>query len=190
MKAFSDIKGKEVLSSDGRTMGKVEDFTYGKDFIITGIVTKMNKEVIEDLGEDKPLLTSLKLGINTEQVKAFSDKVVLHEPLDELYIRFKEVSDKEVISSIIGMNISGSQGREVGKVKDILLDTDTWGIPSLLVKVNKDIMETLDVDKPLLSKTKLSISMTYVTDIGDMVMLDTSAEEMNKVIQDESIRKL
>ncbi|GEM_PF-1231013 len=190
MRQFKEMKGKDILSNDGRLMGKVEDLTYDADYAPRNLIAKMNKEVIEELGEDKPLLSSLKLGIEVEHVKAFSDKVVLHEPLDELHAHFLEVTDEDMITGIIGKNISGSHGRDVGKIKDVLIDTDHWGMPSLLVKINKDILEVLDVDKPLLSKTKLAISMSHVDSVGDIVILDTSAEEMGQIIQEEPIKKL
>ncbi len=189
MKAFSEVRGKEVLSNDGRTMGKVDDFTYEPDHTIKSMITKMNKDVVEDVGEDKPLISSLKLGIGVEQIKALSDKVVLHEPISELYKHFLEVFEDEKISSLVGMKITGSQGRNIGKVKDVIMDTDTWGVPNLLVTINPEVMDILDVEKPILSKTKLEISMNHVGSIGDMIMLDTSAEEMNRVIKEVPIKR-
>ncbi|MFO7792058.1 MAG: PRC-barrel domain-containing protein [Candidatus Saliniplasma sp.] len=190
MEAFNDVKGKEVLSNDGRSMGKLVDSTYDGDFKMDDIVTKMNKDVIDDLGEDKPLLSSLKLGIGVEHVKAFTDNIVLKQTYDDLYLQFEDVSDKEFITSFIGMEVSGSQGNDVGKVDDILIDSKSLGTLSMLVKVNKDILETLDLEKSLLSKTKLGISMEHVKSIGDKIMLDASLDDMGKIIQEEPIKKV
>ncbi|MFW5904279.1 MAG: PRC-barrel domain-containing protein [Candidatus Saliniplasma sp.] len=190
MEVLDDIKGKEVLSGDGRLMGKLIDFTYDSEFKIDEIVIKMNKDVIDELGEDKPWLSSLKLGIGVSHVKAFTDNIVLKEPIEELYLHFEDVSEKKVASSFMGMEISGNQGNDVGKVEDILIDTESMGILSMMVKINKDILETLDLKKSLLSKTRLGISMEHVKNIGDMIMLDTSIDDMGKIIMEEPIKKL
>ncbi len=190
MKEFNDIEGKDVLSSDGKLMGKVEDFTYGTDFKIRSVVVKMNKDIVEELGEDKPLFASVKLKINLDQVKVFGDKVILEKTLDQLHIHFHEVVEDDLISSIVDTEIAGSEGEDVGKVDDILLNTDSWDVPSMLVKLKKDVLETLNIEKSLLSKTRLGISMKHVTSVGDIVMLDSSAQEMGKIIQNEPIKKM
>ncbi len=190
METLDDIKGKEILSSDGRSMGKLINFTVDGDFRIDDVVAKMNKDIIEDLGEDKPLFSSLKLGISVKHVKSFTDNIVLKTPLNKLHLHFEDVTDKNLASSIIGMEISGSQGNYVGKVEDILVDTESLGRLSMLVKVNKDILETLDLEKPLLSKTRLGISMKHVTSVGDKIMLDTSIEGMGEIILKEPIKKM
>lgn len=190
MEALNNIKGKEVLSSDGRYMGKFLDFTVDRDFNIGEIIAKINKDIAEEIGEDKPLLSSLKLGIDVERVKSFTDHIILKDKLDDLHLHFKDVSDKNFASSIIGKDISGSQGNYVGKVEDILVDTESLGRLSMLVKVNKDILETLDLEKPLLSKTRLGISMKHVTSVGDKIMLGTSIEGMGEIILKEPIKKM
>ncbi len=190
MKAFKEIEGTEVLSSDGKMMGKVEDFTYGNDHKLRDVVVKMNKDIVEELGEDKPLLASVKLKIDLEHIKAFTDNVVLNKALDELHIYFHEVTDDDLLTSIIGKELSGSEGEDVGKVDDMIIDTDSWDLPSMLVKLEKDVLETLDIKKSLLSKTRLGISMSHVTSIGDKVMLDSSAKEMGKILEDEPIKKM
>lgn len=135
-------------------------------------------------------MSSLKLGIGVEHVRAFTDNIVLKESYDNLHLHFQDISDKDVISSFVGMEISASHGNYVGKVDDILIDTKSLGILSMLVKVNKEILQTLDLEKSLLSKTRLGISMEHVTNIGDKIMLDTSLEGMGRIIEEEPIKKL
>ncbi len=190
MEAFGDVKGKEVLSNDGRYVGKLLDFTYGEGYRTDDIFVKVNKEVIDDLGEDKPLLKSLKLGISVEQIKAFTDKIILEKDLDALHIHVEDVSEKKMISSLLGLELSGSEGNDVGKVEDILIDTRSFGVFSLLVKTKKEIVDTLDLEKSMLSKTRLGISMTHVTNIGDRIMLDASIEGMGRIIEEEPIKKV
>jgi len=190
MKALKELEGKEVLSSDGRLIGKVEDFTWDLDRELVKMVVKMNKDVLEDIGEEKPMLSSVRMGIELEQIKAFTDNVILYKPIDSLHVLFDDISDEDVISSIRGMEISGSNGRDLGKVTDILIDVDGWKSLSVLVKLNKEILETLDVKSSLLSKTRLAISMVHVVSISDRVMLDTSADELGEIIEKNPVKKV
>ncbi len=189
MEKLKRLEGKEVLSKDGKYMGKVLDFTYHVDDI-KKILVKMNKDILEDIGEDKPMLSSVKRTISIERVKAFSDNVVLYDPLSDLHGVFQEFSEENLISSLKGMKINCTEGRDVGHVKDILVDVENWTSPSLLVKLNKDILETLDLKSSILSKNELAISMEHVERIRDRIMLDKSADEIGDIIDKEPIKKV
>lgn len=189
MKKLKKLEGKEVLAKDGKYMGKVLDFTRTGDNIDM-MVVKMNKDILEDIGEEKPMLSSVKRGIPIENIKAFSDNVVLHGALADLEGYFQEVSEKELVSSLRGMKMSGSQGRDVGKVVDVLIDVEGWSPPSLLVNLNKNVLETLDIEGSILSKTELAISMNHVDQISDRIMLDKSADEMGVIIEKEPVKKV
>ncbi len=190
METFDDIEGKEVLSSDGNVMGEVIDFTYMENWQLEGIMVKINKKFAEDLGMDKPLLSSLKMKIKLEHVKSVSDSVVLKRSLDELYKYFEEDEFTEKLTSIIGLKISDSAGTKVGEVEDILIDTENWGTPSILAIIYKEVLEDLDMKKSLLSKTKIGISMEHVSDIGDVIMLDTTAGGLGDIIEKEPVKKV
>ncbi|MEF8873468.1 MAG: PRC-barrel domain-containing protein [Candidatus Thermoplasmatota archaeon] len=189
MQKLKELEGKKVLTGDGKLAGEVNDFTYRVNNI-ERIVIKMNKDILEDIGEDKPLLSSVKRGLAIGEIKAFSDNVILHEDLDDLHLDFEEVSEEDLVSSLRGMKINDSGGRDVGKVTDILIDIENWSPPSLLVKLNKDILETLDVEGSLLSKTELAISMTHVDEISDWIILDKSADQMGEIIEKEPVKKV
>ena len=189
MQKLKQLEGKEVLSKDGKYMGKVSDFTYHGDDI-EKILVKMNKDILEDIGEDKPMLSSVKRAISIEKVKAFSDNVVLYDPLSDLPGVFQEFSEENLVSSLRGMKINSTEGRDVGQVRDILVDVENWTSPSLLVKLNKDIIETLDLKSSMLSKSELAISIKHVDKIRDRIMLDKSLDEIGEIIEEEPIKKV
>ncbi len=190
MKPFKEIEGKEVLSSDGRVMGKLTDLIYSQEYRPVSLIVKMNKDILEELGEDKPIFSSVRLKIDIDHVKAFSDNIVLNKALDDLHIYFHVVEEESIASELVGNSLSGSEGRDVGKVLDILVDTGSWGPLSMLVKINKEMVEELNQKRSFLSKTKMGISMKHVTDVGDIIMLDTTAEEMGDIINDVPIKKM
>ncbi len=189
MDKLKGLEGKKVLSGDGKLVGEVNDFTYQGNNI-EKMVVKMNKDILEDIGEDKPILSSVKRCLHVGKIKAFSDNVILHGDLDDLHMDFEEVFEEELVSSIRGMKINDSGGRDVGKVTDVLIDVEGWSPPSLLIKLKKDILDTLDMKGSLLSKTELAVSMTHVEEISDWIILDKSADELGEIIQKEPVKKV
>ncbi len=188
MEGLKGLEGKKVLTKDGKLTGKVIDFTYQGDRI-EKIVLKMNKDILEDIGEEKPMLSSVKRALEIEKIKAVSDNVILHKELDDLHLDFDEISEDNLLSAIRGLRINDSEGRDVGKVTDIMVDIEDWGTPSLLVKLNKDVLEPLDIEGSMLSKTELEISMRHVDEISDWIMLDKSADQLGDIIKKEPVKK-
>lgn len=190
MEEFDELESKEVLSSDGNLVGKLADFTLEEDWRMEGMEVKIDKDAADELGAEKPLLSSPKMKIALTHVKAVSDKIVLDEPLEELYRYFEEDEFADRIMSIIGLKISDSEGNDIGKVEDLLIDVEEFGKPSLSVTLEKDMLEDLNVKKSFLSKTRVGISMEHVRDIGDVVMLDTTAENLGEIIEKEPVKKI
>ena len=190
MKRLNEIGGNDVISKDGRLLGNLIGFTYNSDYKVSRFVCKMNKDVLEGLNKEKPLLSSVVLGASVKLVGAFKDNMILKLPYEKLEKYFKDVSGAHRLSSLIGLRMSAKDGRNVGKVDDIIIDNEKWDTHFLLVKLRKDIMKTLDIEKSLLSKAKLGISMDHIKSISDIIILDTSAEQMGKVIEEEPIKKI
>lgn len=190
MKRLKETGGNEIISKDGRLMGTLKGFTYGSDYKINKFICKMNKDVLKGLNKDKPIFSSVILSASTKLIDAFQDNMILKVPFSKLDKYFKESDDAHHLFSIIGLKLSGKDGRDVGKVNDIILDNEEWDTHFLLITLKKDIMETLDVEKSFLSKAKLGIAMDHIKSISDVIILDTSAEEMGEIIESEPIKKI
>lgn len=190
MKKLTDISGNEIVSKDGRMMGNLKGFTYSSDYKVDKFICKMNKDVLDGLNKKKPIFSSVVLGASVKLVDAFEDNIILKVPFSKLDKYFKEVDDAPRLSSVIGLKLSGKDGRDVGKVGDVILDNEKWETNFLLVTLKKDIIETLDIEKSLLSKTKLGIAMDHIKSISDIIILDKSAEEMGDIIESEPIKKI
>ena len=68
------------------------------------------------------------------------------------------------------------------------IDTNLWRMPSLLVKIKKDALDTIKKDKCLLCGSQLHISMDHVVDIGDYVMLEMTVENIGEILKNVSLR--
>ncbi len=190
MKKLTDISGNEIVSKDGRLMGNLKGFTYNSDYKVGKFLCKMNKDVLEGLNKKKPIFSSVVLGASTKLIDAFEDNMILKVSFDNMEKYFKEVDEAPRLSSVIGLELSGKDGRDVGTVGDVILDNEEWDTHFLLVTLKKDIIETLDIEKSLLSKTKLGIAMDHIESISDIIILDKSAEEMGEIIESEPIKKI
>ena len=190
MKRLKETGGNEIISKDGRLMGTLNGFKYNSDYEISRFICKMNKDVLEGLNKEKPMFSSVILAASTKLIDAFQDNMILKVPFSKLDKYFKEYNDKHRLSSIIGLKLSGKDGRDVGKVNDVILDNEEWDTHFLLVTLKKDIVDTLDVEKSFLSKAKLGIAMDHIKSISDVIILDTSAEEMGEIIESEPIKKI
>ena len=190
MKRLKDTGGNEIISKDGRMMGNLKGFKYNSDYEISRFICKMNKDVLDGLNKEKPMFSSVILSASTKLIDAFQDNMILKVPFSKLDKYFKESKDSHRLSSIIGLKLSGKDGRDVGKVNDVIIDNEEWDTHFLLITLKKDIMETLDVEKSFLSKAKLGIAMDHIKSISDVIILDTSAEEMGEIIESEPIKKI
>ena len=51
---------------------------------------------------------------------------------------------------LIGKDILCQDGRELGSVKDLVLDFEEWSIHVIVVKLARDVLEKLHMKRPLI----------------------------------------
>ncbi|MBS3817249.1 MAG: PRC-barrel domain-containing protein [Candidatus Thermoplasmatota archaeon] len=191
MISLKDFRKKDVLTDDGTILGVVTDVKIEDDLNIVGLKLKMeSRKMAEDLGLDKPMISSLKGDIGIDHVKSVSDNILLDKKFADLYTYIEEETDWRPVSELIDYKISDSQGKDIGEVDGILFDEEDWGIPMMVVTIEKDTHELLDMEKSLLRKTRLGISMRHVDKIGDYILLDTTADNLGDIIEEEPVKKV
>jgi len=83
MKAVGDIIGKDVITQDGVDMGEVKDLDVDVgSWRVTGVVVKLNRDVLERLHMRRPMLGTQEILVATADVTGVSDRVVLSRSLD------------------------------------------------------------------------------------------------------------
>jgi len=188
MTRLSDLKKMDVVSSDGKIVGTVKSVIITGKMAISGLVIKMNKEATTTIGKKKPFLSSLRMDINIEEIKGIKDKVVLYHSLGDLSNYLLSHNIKFDAERLLGMEVLGVGGKIVGTVEDINIDTQSWRLPSLIIKIRKDALEMLRTEKCLLRDNRLHISMEHIVDIGDYVMLEVTAEDIGKILDTTPIK--
>ena len=90
-------------------------------------------------------------------------------------IKFSELSGKDVISQ---------DGREIGQVSDIALDSSSWRIDTLVVKLERDLLESFHMKKPLIGTQTIQIPTSHVSGVGDKVILHKKLEELTALARE------
>jgi sporulation protein YlmC with PRC-barrel domain len=70
-----------------------------------------------------------------------------------------------------------SSGWKIGKVKDVIVDRNTWRVTALEIELEKSIAKEFQM-KHRLSSTKVPVSVAHIQAIGDKVVLEASKEEV------------
>lgn len=190
MTRLSDLKKSDVVSADGKIIGTVNSAIITGKMEISGLVVKLNKAAAKIIGEKKPLLSSLYRDINIEEIKGIKDTVILNHSWKDLSNYLLDHNIKFDADRLLGMDVLGTGGKIVGTVEDINIDTQSWKMPSLIIKIRKDALEMIKTENCLLCNNRLHISMQHIVDIGDYVMLEVTAEDIGKILDDTPIKKL
>jgi sporulation protein YlmC with PRC-barrel domain len=190
MTHLSELKKKDVVSADGKIIGTVNSAIITGKMEISGLVIKMSKAAIEAIGKKKPLFSSLLMDVNVEEIKGIQDTVVLNHLWKDISEHLLPHNTKFDAERLISMDVLGTGGKIVGTVEDINIDTQNWQLPSLIIKVKKDALETIKMENCLLCGNRLHISMQHITDVGDYVMLEVTADNIGKILDITPIKKL
>ena len=82
---------------------------------------------------------------------------------------------------IIGKKVLGNEAQILGKVSDIQFDTNTWNISDICIDLEKNVVETMGLQKPRLGGIKANIPVTEINAISDVVSLRKSAAELKGI---------
>jgi sporulation protein YlmC with PRC-barrel domain len=189
MTRLSDLNKTDVVSADGKIIGTVKSAIITGKMEIRGIVIKMNKMATKTIGKKKPFLSSLLMDVNIEEIKGIKDKVVLNHFWNDIGDYLLSHDIKFDAERLLGMEVLGIGGKIVGTVEDINIDTQSWKLPSLIIKIRKDALEMVKMEKCLLGDKHLHISMQHIVDVGDYIMLEVTVEDIGKILDSTPIKK-
>jgi sporulation protein YlmC with PRC-barrel domain len=188
MKNISEMYKKDIVGTDGRILGTLDSFVVKDDWTVSSLTVKINNDAVEDLGKKKPFLGSLRLDVGVKYIKAMGDNIVLNKSLKDLASHLTEYRESNNASNLLNMEIVDEKGRDVGAVEDIMLDDKHWSIPSVLVRVNKDISDIMNVKKPMLSNSRVSLSTAHIRSASDKIMLSVTTERLSEILDQAPVK--
>lgn len=85
-----------------------------------------------------------------------------------------------------GRTVISSDGIAVGEIAALSIDSGTWDVASLQVKLRKDVAERLGAEHGLFRAGATEIPTTMVQSLGDAVILSVAVDELRRVLRGTS----
>ena len=86
-------------------------------------------------------------------------------------------------SRLIGKPIIGAQARVLGEVESVKMDSETWKITHLGVCLSDDATTEFGFKKPFWSCVVISLPVSAVSVVGDVISLDKSIKNLHDIIE-------
>ena len=91
-----------------------------------------------------------------------------------------QVSDEH----LRGRKVIAADGQAIGEVASLFIDTSTWSIVALQIKLSKSVAEQLGVARGLLHAATLKLPVRMVQSVGDAVLLSVPTHELRQIVPD------
>lgn len=81
-----------------------------------------------------------------------------------------------------GRTVIGADGRAIGEVAALFLDSDRWSVESLHLKLRKDVADELGASRGLFHPGTLEVPTRLVQSVGDAVVLAVRVDGLREVL--------
>jgi len=95
-----------------------------------------------------------------------------------------QVSDEH----LRGRTVIAADGQAIGEVAALFIDTSTWIIVALQIKLSKSVAEQLGAARSLLRAATLELPVRMVQSVGDAVLLSVPTLELRQIPPDAADR--
>jgi sporulation protein YlmC with PRC-barrel domain len=73
--------------------------------------------------------------------------------------------------SLAGRSVIDSTGRVIGELSGLILETDSWSIEALRVKLRKDVTKEMGVSHGAFRAASVDVPVDYVQNVSDTLVL-------------------
>ena len=81
-----------------------------------------------------------------------------------------------------GRTVIAADGQAIGEIVSLFLDSDSWRVESLQVKLRNDVADQLGATRSIFHPGTLEIPIRMVQSVGDAVVLSVPAHELRQVL--------
>lgn len=78
-----------------------------------------------------------------------------------------------------GKQVVTQDGRQLGDIRSLLIGTPQWRVTALKVRLRRDLLEELELHRPLLGTQTVDIPTEQISGISDQVILLTRLDELS-----------
>ena len=75
------------------------------------------------------------------------------------------------VKKLNGLKVITLDAQNLGEIAGAQVDTDTWTITDLEVKLNKEAIQEMGLKKPKLGSLTVCLPITYIQNFGDVITL-------------------
>ncbi len=88
-------------------------------------------------------------------------------------------------SQLIGLRVVSQDGHLLGEVDSLVIDTGTWQVAELAVRLRREALEPLHLKKRVLGSQTVRIASDHISGVGDAVVLKRRRDELSFAGGDE-----
>jgi sporulation protein YlmC with PRC-barrel domain len=186
MLRLEEIMGLEVLSSDAKVIGTVEGVSVDTDnWRMGALKIVVTKGMEGSLNVKKPLFGAARTAFPSEKVDTVRDVVKMKDPLAKLA---QYVIDPSLLTrtagDLVNKRVVSNNGREVGVTESLYLEPEAaWRVAYLEVEVEKEAFNEMKLKKGVFKKREVKLPTSLVGTVGDLIMLNTSEEELGRILE-------
>lgn len=77
-----------------------------------------------------------------------------------------------------GKPVMDQSARHIGRIADVEIATDRWQVESIVIALDRPMLETLGVAKPLFGRPKIRVGTHTIKSTGDSVLLNVDVSTL------------
>jgi sporulation protein YlmC with PRC-barrel domain len=77
--------------------------------------------------------------------------------------------------AVLGRAVLDATGREIGKVAELFIDTESWMVDAVGVKVHREVADAIGLKHGLFKSGYVEIPREAIQSVGDAIVLRTDA---------------
>lgn len=81
-----------------------------------------------------------------------------------------------------GRTVIGADGRAVGEIAVIFIDSDGWSVEALQVKLRKDVADQLGASRTMFHAGTVEIPIRLIQSVSDAVVLSVPVDGLREVL--------
>ena len=84
--------------------------------------------------------------------------------------------------SMRGRTVIASDGLEIGSISLLFINSESWRVESLQVRLHSDVADRLGANRSWLHAGEVEIPIRMVQSVGDAVVLSVAVDELRQVL--------
>ena len=86
------------------------------------------------------------------------------------------------LGNIRGRGVIAGDGLEIGEVEDLVVDTASWQVESLQLKVGKDVADRLSISRGVFHGGRIGLPVRLIQSVGDSIILNVPSGELRSFL--------